>query len=111
MKFNSCRGVADLKAWIAMNTHSSLATQSYCEQFEQMLIDFGEAYPGQPVTMRLGEYPTAPEGPYNAMELNINNDDVQVKEYIAFKFANDGTIKEILRMSKPGTPSTSATVN
>lgn len=111
MKFNKCRGVPDLMAWIGMNTHSPLSTQSLCEQFEQMLIDFGEAYPGQAPTMRLGEYPDAPEGAYNAMKLIINNGDVQVEEIIVFRFSNDGTIKDIIRMSKPGTPSTSATVN
>jgi hypothetical protein len=111
MKFNKCRGVDDLKVWIGLNSASSLSTQSLCEQFEQMLIDFGDAYPGQPVTMRLGEYPDAPEGAYNAMKLIINNGDIQVEEIIVFKFANDGTIKEVLRLSKPGTPSTSATVN
>lgn len=111
MKFNKCRGVDDLQAWIGMNSASPLSTVSLCEQFTQMLMDFGDAYPGQPVTMRLGEYPTAPEGPYNAMKLIINNGDVQVEEIIVFKFGNDGFVKEVLRMSKPGTPSTSATVN
>jgi hypothetical protein len=107
MKFNKCRGVDDLKAWIALNSHSPMATQSLCEQFEEILIHFGEAYPGQPVTMRLGEYPDAPDGAFNAMKLIINTDDVKVEEIIAFKFDNEGKVREVLRYSQPGAASTS----
>lgn len=111
MKFNKCRGVDDLKAWIALNSQNPMATKALCETFEQILIDFGQAYPGQPVTMRLGEYPDAPEGAFNAMKLIINTD-IQVEEIIAFKFDNEGKVNEVVRYSKPGAASTAGvTVN